>query len=177
VTTHRDEPGRTTASAGDADAERPFATFARTTIASYPDYAEAEGAVDWLADQGFPVHHVAVVGIGLRSVEQVEDRMNPWRAALIGAAVGILVGTLLALVVGAITSELDSTEVYLYSVGVCTGFGAVSGALFHLGASAGRRDFVSVRRTEADRYDVQVDEAVADEAKRLLDAMPPGGSS
>ena len=84
----------------------------------------------------------------------------------------MLFGGLLALVAGMISSELNSTEVFLYSLGVCTLFGAVSGALVYVAASDGRRDFVSVRRMEADRYEVQVDEAIAGEAKRLLDAMP-----
>ena len=167
--------GRTAGSArpdDTSDAQPPFATFARTTIASYPDYGEAEGAVNWLAGQGFPVHHLVIVGTGLRSVERIADRMSPWRAMLIGAAAGMLSGVLLALVVGAIATELDSTAVLLYSLGIGTLFGAVSGALYHSAASAGRRDFVSVRSTEADRYDVQADEAVAVDAKRLLDAMP-----
>ena len=83
--------GKTTASAGqggNADAKRPFATFPRVTIASYPDYAEAETAVNRLSAQGFPVHRVTIVSTGLRAVEQVEGRMTAWRAALIGAARG-----------------------------------------------------------------------------------------
>jgi hypothetical protein len=47
-----------------------------------------------------------------------------------------------------------------------------SGALVHEALSGGRRDFVSATRIEADRYDVQVDEDAADDAKRLLTAMP-----
>jgi hypothetical protein len=43
----------------------------RRVIATYPDYAGAERAVDWLSDQRFAVEHVAIVGKGLRSVEQV----------------------------------------------------------------------------------------------------------
>ena len=59
---------------------------ARRTIASYANYAGAESAVDWLADQGFPVERGAIVGLGLRSVEQVEGRMTARRAALVGSA-------------------------------------------------------------------------------------------
>lgn len=151
----------------------PASPLARVTIASYPDYAEAETAVDWLSDHGFPVQQLTIVSTGLRSVEQVEGRMTAWRAALLGAGAGAVLGTLLALVFGAISPELNSTEVFLYSLGVCAVFGAVSGALFHVAWSSGRRDFVSVRRMEADRYDVQVDAAAAGEAKRLLDGMPP----
>jgi len=51
-----------------------------------------------------------------------------------------------------------------------------SGALVHEALSGGRRDFVSATRIEADRYDLQVDEDSADNAKRLLDIIP-GGSS
>jgi hypothetical protein len=35
----------------------------RRTIASYANYADAESAVDWLADQGFPVERGAIVGM------------------------------------------------------------------------------------------------------------------
>ena len=44
----------------------------RRTVASYDDYAEAERAVDYLSDHGFPVERVAIVGHGLRYVEQVQ---------------------------------------------------------------------------------------------------------
>ena len=151
-----------------ADGEPTFATFARVTIASYPEYGEAENAVNRLSDHGFPVHRLTIVGTGLRSVEQIRDRMTARRAALIGAAGGVLLGGLLALVLGVITSELDTALQFLTTVGVCTLFGAVSGALAQLGASAGRREFVSVRRVEAARYDVQVDVALADEARRAI---------
>jgi hypothetical protein len=39
--------------------------------------------------------------------------------------------------------------------------------------SGGRRDFASTTSIEAERYDLQIDEDSADEAKRLLEAMPP----
>ncbi|HEX2310825.1 MAG TPA: general stress protein, partial [Vicinamibacterales bacterium] len=72
----------------------------RRTIASYSTYAEAEHAVDWLSDHGFAVERSAIVGTGLRSVEQVTGRMTPGRAAGIGAAQGALIGALFALLFG-----------------------------------------------------------------------------
>ena len=60
----------------------------------------------------------------------------------------------------------------LSAVGVGALLGSVSGALLHEALSGGRRDFVSKTRIEAERYDLQVDEDSAHEAKRLLDAMP-----
>ncbi|MGH3999429.1 MAG: general stress protein, partial [Pseudonocardiaceae bacterium] len=41
----------------------------RTVIASYPDYAGAQYAVDALSDQRFPVDRLAIVGAGLQSFE------------------------------------------------------------------------------------------------------------
>ena len=56
--------------------------------------------------------------------------------------------------------------------GVVTG--GLFGALAHLTVSDGKRDFVSDTNIVADRYEVQVDDGVADEAERLLGAMPGG---
>ncbi|HEX2411769.1 MAG TPA: general stress protein, partial [Solirubrobacteraceae bacterium] len=66
----------------------------RRTIASYTDYQDAERAVDWLSDQGFAVERGAIIGTGLRSVEQVTGRMTIGRGALVGAGEGALIGAL-----------------------------------------------------------------------------------
>ena len=153
-----------------------LAPGSRRTIGSYGNYADAERAVDWLADQGFPVERGAIVGIGLRSVEQVAGRMTAGRAALVGAAAGIVMGALLALLVGILPWDSGSAEISAIALLFGPLFGAVSGALVHEALSGGRRDFVSATRIEADRYDLQVDEDAADDAKRLLAAMPAGGS-
>jgi len=53
------------------------------------------------------------------------------------------------------------------------------GALFGLllyALQGGRRDFASVRSMQPSRYDVVVDEAVADEAVRLLGGLRPTGA-
>ena len=149
----------------------------RRTIASYANYADAENAVDWLADQGFPVERAAIVGTGLRSVEQIEGRMNARRAALIGACAGVLIGALLALPAGLFPWESDSADTFVYAVAGGALFGAVAGALVHEALSGGRRDFTSFTRIEADRYDIQVDDDASGEAKRLLDAMTAGRSA
>jgi hypothetical protein len=148
----------------------------RRTIASYANYADAEGAVDWLADQGFPVEGGAIVGMGLGSVEQVGGRMTNGRAAFVGAAGGILIGALVALLAGVFPWERGSAELLLSAVAIAAAFGALSGAVVHEALSGGRRDFVSTTHVEADRYDVQVDEESAEAAKRLLAAMPGGRS-
>ncbi|MEA2466342.1 MAG: hypothetical protein QOJ57_468 [Thermoleophilaceae bacterium] len=145
----------------------------RTTVAVYDTYSEAERAVDYLSDHGFPVERTSIVGRDLRWVEQVTGRMTYGTAALrgafTGALVGLLVGWLFGLfdwfnpVVAAGWLALDGLW-----------FGALVGALTGLLAYAltgGRRDFASVGAMTADRYEVQVDEEVVADAARLLAEM------
>jgi hypothetical protein len=78
-----------------------------------------------------------------------------------------------ALLFGIFFAGPEFLGLLLYALVVGAIFGAILGALAH-GAQGGGRDFTSVRGIEAERYEVQVDEAVADEAKQLLDSMPAG---
>jgi hypothetical protein len=139
----------------------------RRTIASYSDYRDAERAVDWLSDQGFAVERGAIIGTGLRSVEQVTGRMTVGRAALVGAGVGALI----ALLFGLFFSGPDFGELLLYSLVVGASFGAMAGAIVQAIAGQGR-NFASTMTVATDRYEVQVDEDVAAEATRILGAMP-----
>jgi hypothetical protein len=147
-------------------------TASRRTIASYRTYEEAERAVDWLSDNSFPVERSAIVGTGLRSVEQVTGRMTQGRAAKAGAGQGALIGALFALLFGIFFSGPEFAELLLYALVSGAVFGALYGALFQNAASGGKRDFMSSADIQADRYEVQVDEAAADEATRVLRGMP-----
>ncbi|MGV9255062.1 general stress protein [Streptomyces sp. NPDC003697] len=143
---------------------------ARRTIASYATYQEAERAVDYLADQGFPVQKVAIIGRDVRLVEQVIGRMGYGTAALHGASAGALPGVLIGWIFG-LLNWLDPvvSGVLLALYGLIFGavVGALLGVLLHA-AQRGRRDFASVRTMEPSRYEVVADEDVADEAVRLL---------
>ncbi|MFJ1735632.1 general stress protein [Streptomyces sp. NPDC088254] len=143
---------------------------ARRTVASYATYQEAERAVDHLADQGFPVQKVAIIGQDVRLVEQVIGRMGYGQAALHGAANGALPGVLVGWIFGLLNwlnPVVSGLLLALYGLI----FGAVVGALVALlvhAAQGGRRDFASVRAMVPSRYDVVADEDVADEAVRLV---------
>ena len=149
----------------------PTPSGARRTIATYPSYGEAERAVDWLSDQGFAVERVAIVGTGLRYVEQVAGRVSTAQAALNGALQGAFIGLLFALLFGLFFTGPGFLGLLLYGVLLGLVVGALFGALGH-GALGGRRDFASVAGTQADQYEVQVDEAVAAEAQELLGRLP-----
>jgi hypothetical protein len=151
------------------DAVRPGQP-ARRVIATFDNYADAERAVDHLADQQFEVQRVAIVGRDLELVEQVTGRMNYGWAALRGAAAGALTGALIGWIFGLCN--------WLYPliaglVLACYGaiFGAVIGALTGLvmyAFQAGRRDFTAVRSLQPRHFDVVADVDQADRAAQLL---------
>lgn len=151
----------------------PAPATARRTVMSVSSYEAAERAVDWLSDQKFAVEHVAIVGSGLRYIEQISGRLTTGNAAVKGLWQGALFGLFWGLLFGLFfTVDAGSfIGVLAYSAIVAAVFGAIFYAIFQA-AQAGRRDFDSATVTRADRYDVQVDDAFAGEAERLLARMP-----
>ena len=142
----------------------------RRVVASYASYAEAQRAVDYLSDEGFPVERISIVGEDLWFVEQVTGRMGYGRAALQGASLGAVIGVLLGFFLG-LFSLIDPVVSALILALYGLVFGAILGAILGLvshALSGGRRDFSSVGGIEADRYNVMVDEEVAEEASRLV---------
>jgi hypothetical protein len=142
----------------------------RRPVAAYDSYAEAQRAVDLLSDRGFPVEKVAIIGQGLRYVEQVTGRLTTGRAALLGALQGALLGAFFGLLMGLIFTYDPNPAVWLlllYGLVVGALIGAALGAALHL-ATGGTRDFSSVPGMQAERYEIVVDEDVADRAAELL---------
>jgi hypothetical protein len=148
----------------------------RRTIASYTEYRDAERAVDWLSDQGFAVERSAIIGTGLRSVEQVTGRMTVGRAALIWAGEGMLIGALFALLFGIFFSGPDFGELLVFSLAVGAAFGGITGAIVQAATGEGR-NFGSTMTVATDHYEVQVDEDAAADAKRILASMPAGNGA
>lgn len=142
----------------------------RRAVAAYDGYGDAQRAVDRLSDQGFPVDRVAIVGHGLTYVEQVTGRFTTARAALVGALEGALLGASFGVLMALIFSYDPNPAVpllILYGLVAGALIGAVIGALLHA-ATGGTRDFTSLPGLQAERYEVMVDEEVADRATELL---------
>jgi hypothetical protein len=149
----------------------------RRAVASYPTYAEAERAVDHLADHKFPVEHVSIVARGLKMVEQVTGRRGYLEAALQGLTSGALIGLLIGWLFGVFNWFEPVTSAFWLAIDGLW-FGALLGTLFGLllhALSRGRRDFDSVAGLSADRYEILVDDEVASEAARLLGDRLLGG--
>jgi len=149
-------------------------TIPRRAVAILDRYEDAQALVDRLADDGFPVEHLTIVGRDLRIVERVTGRLDGVRAALGGALTGAFWGVVFGLLFGVWFAH-DGTSllgIVLYWIVVGAVFGVVF-ALVVYGLSGGRRNFTSVVGMQADRYEVLVDEPFAEEVLRRL-ARPAG---
>ncbi|MBE1559241.1 general stress protein [Nonomuraea africana] len=140
----------------------------KAVVSSYPTYEQAQHAMDFLSDNAFPVHRACIVGSDLKMVETVLGRMSNARAAATGAATGAWFGFLASLLLAVFAADRGSILAFT-TAGLIYGalFGAAFGLVTHL-ATGGRRDFFSHSAIIADRYDILVDHAVADDARNLL---------
>ena len=111
----------------------------KTTVATYANYPEAERAVDYLSDKGFPVEKVAIVGTGLKTVEQVAGRLTTGKAALAGAAQGAMIGLFFGLLFSLFFEGPDFLGVVLYGLVAGTIFGAVFAAVGQAGPARAPR--------------------------------------
>ncbi|HVW42229.1 MAG TPA: general stress protein [Amycolatopsis sp.] len=135
-------------------------------IGSYESYADAQQAVDHLANSDFPVADLTIVGVEPMLVERVAGKLS-WRrvlgsAAMSGAWFGIFVGLLLS---------LFSTGAGLLPILI----GLVAGVAFSMifaamsyGATRGKRDFISHSQLVARRYDVLSQPRNAERGRELL---------
>ncbi|HEX5984885.1 MAG TPA: general stress protein [Nocardioides sp.] len=140
------------------------------SLGVYDEYADAQKAVDYLSDNGFPVENCMIVGTDLKQVERVTGRLTTGRVALGGLLSGVWLGLFVGLVFslfgpGSAVSIIASTAV----------FGALFGVIWALAgyaATRGRRDFSSVSQIVATRYEVLVEHKYAAQGRELLAKMP-----
>jgi len=137
-------------------------------VGSYDGYEQAQAAVDYLADEKFPVENVTIIGTDLRMIEKVTGRLTLGRAIAAGAAGGAWWGLFVGLLLG-----IFSTDGAAWIGSVLTGLaiGLVFGAVFGwigYSATGGRRDFTSTSKIVASRYDVMCNPVHAEEARALL---------
>lgn len=146
------------------------------TVGSYTSYLDAQKAVDYLADQQFPVQNVSIVGNDLKMVERVTGRLSYPKVALNGALTGLWFG----LFVGVLLSFLNSGGGSLLSIPIAMLLGAAFWMLFGIvtyAAQRGKRDFTSTSQVLASSYDVIVARESSMEARRLLQNLPMARAS
>jgi uncharacterized protein YqgC (DUF456 family) len=135
-------------------------------------YANAQQAVDYLADQGCAVQNLEIVGTELRSVERVTGRLTRGKIGAVGALSGLWIG----LFVGLAFSLFGDRNQFAFLISTPL-LGAVFGLVWsQLGYSAatrrGTRDFASVNQIVATKYEVLVEHQHAARAHQLLATMP-----
>lgn len=153
-----------------------FALEYPQSLGIYNQYADAQKAVDFLSDHDFPVQNVLIVGTELRQVERVTGRLTWGRVLSAGAASGAWLG----LLIGAILSIFAEGSSVIVTIlgGIAFGivFGVISGALGY-GATRGQRDFSSVQKVVATKYEVLVEHKFLADGTALLATMPGSATS
>ncbi|RZS44262.1 hypothetical protein EV193_101137 [Herbihabitans rhizosphaerae] len=147
-------------------------------IGSYDNYEEAQRAVDFLADNEFPVEQVTIVGVDLMLVERVIGRLSWGKVLGTGAASGAWFGLFVGLLLGLFSPQGGSVTPILVGLGAGVAFGLVFAAAGYA-TTRGRRDFASSSQLVAGRYDVLCQPRNAEQARDLLAklAMRPGGAT
>jgi len=140
------------------------------SLGVYDKYEQAQRSVDFLSDHEFPVENCMIVGTELKQVERVTGRLTTGRVALGGLLSGIWMG----LFIGLIFSFFGTGEATAIIVATVA-FGALFGVIWALvgyAATRGHRDFSSVSRIVATRYEVLVEHKHAAAARELLAQLP-----
>ena len=142
-------------------------------IGSYDTYQEAQRAVDHLADSGFPVNGVTIVGVDPILVERVQGRLTWGRVLGAGAASGAWLGLFVGLLLSLFSTGSGVAPIL---IGLISGvvFGVASAA-FRYGATRGQRDFVSQSQLVARRYDVLSQPRDAEAGRDLLASFAMAG--
>jgi hypothetical protein len=134
-------------------------------VGSYPTYAEAQRAVDYLSDNQFPVQQVTIVGVDLMQVERVTGRLT-WGKVIGG---GMLSGAWLGVFIGLVLGFFSPNPGQSLAIGVLAGviFGLITSSIPYAMAK-GTRDFSSTMQLVAGRYDVLCDPQNAGKARDML---------
>lgn len=159
-------PTRRTAPGPVLDLEYPM------SLGVFDNYEAAQAAVDHLSDHEFAVEHCMIVGTDLKQVERVTGRLTTGRVALGGVLSGVWLGLFVGLVFALFAGSSDALMTVLW----CVLFGAFFGlvwALIGYAMTRGRRDFTSVTQVVATRYEVLTEHKLAEQARDLLDSLPP----
>lgn len=140
------------------------------SLGVYEKYEEAQKAVDFLSDHEFAVENCMIVGTELRQLERVTGRLTNGRVALGGLLSGVWMGLFIGLIF-----SFFGTGNGLAVIVSTVAFGALFGVVWALvgyAATRGQRDFSSVSRIVATRYEVLVEHKLAAQGRELLTQLP-----
>lgn len=146
------------------------------SLGVYDDYADAQKAVDHLADQKFPVENVLIVGTELKQVERVTGRLTWGRVLMSGVLGGAWFGLLIGLLLGIFAEQGQWLAAVLTGVLLGVVWGLVFAAFGYF-AQRGERDFSSVKAVLPGKYEVLVEHKYLAKGQELLATMPGAGAA
>jgi hypothetical protein len=135
-------------------------------IGSYETYEQAQRAVDYLADNNFPVQDVTIVGLEPMLVERVDARLTWGRVLRTGAVSGAWFGLFVGLLLTIFTTAAGIAPLLVgLVIGMLFGVGSAAAAYY---ATHGQRDFTSHSQLVARRYDVLCQPRNAELGRQLI---------
>ncbi len=141
------------------------------SVAVFDTYEEAQKAVDYLADERFPVQNLAIVGTDLKLVERVLGRRGWPQVVASGALSGVGTGLIVGLFMLLLYPNLTLGVALLGGLVIGVAMGLLSASMAHA-STRGQRDFSSVTATVATRYEVLGEHNVVQHAREVLATMP-----
>jgi hypothetical protein len=140
------------------------------SLGVYEKYEQAQKSVDFLSDHEFPVENCMIVGTDLKQVERVTGRLTTGRVALGGLLSGVWMGLFIGLIFSFFGTG-NGLAIIVSTIVVGAFFGVIW-ALVGYAATRGQRDFSSVSRIVATRYEVLVEHKLAARGRELLAQLP-----
>jgi hypothetical protein len=141
------------------------------SVGIYNSYADAQRAVDYLADEKFEVQNLAIVGTELKSVERVLGRRSWGTVLASGVQSGISTGLLVGIVMLIFLKPASIFALLMVALGIGIALG-VGFAAAGYAMSRGKRDFTSVSQTVATKYEVLCEHKLAARAREMLLQLP-----
>jgi hypothetical protein len=141
------------------------------SLGVFDKYPDAQKAVDFLSDHEFPVENVLIVGTELKQVERVTGRLTWGKVISAGAGSGAWLGLLIGTILSIFADGSSVVVTILGGVAFGVAFGIISGALGYA-ATRGQRDFSSVQKVVATKYEVLVEHKFLADGTALLATMP-----
>lgn len=136
------------------------------TVATVTEYDAAQKLVSQLISGEVPAREIAIVGVGVRTIERVTGRLGYANAARSGAVNGVLIGLFLSafFVLGQPSVPIQAFLGVIF-VGVAIGMIL---SLITYAVVRRRRDYASVMQLSADHYEVTVLPASLGKARQVL---------
>lgn len=142
-------------------------------VARFSDPESAQKAVSRLIASDVPARDIAIVGVGLRSIERITGRLGYATAARSGAINGLLLGLFFSAILVLGSPLPIQAFVGVLFVGIA--FGMLLSIITYSFVRR-RRDFASVVQVVADHYDVTVAASSIHRARQVLGGGAPAPS-